>query len=87
MGNFNHPCDNPSLLSKLKLKNVNRLVTGHLNIIPFSGKFDQLKVVIENNIGILTVTESRINSSFSSPQFVIEGLLMTFRFDRNRSVG
>ena len=78
MGNFDQPCDTPSLLSKLKLKNVNRLATGHLNINNFSGKFDQLKVVIENNVGILIVTESKIGSSFSSSQFMIEGFLMTF---------
>ena len=57
--------DTPSILSKLKLKNVNRLVIGHLNINPLSGKFDQLKVVIKNNIDILIVTETKIDLSFS----------------------
>ena len=46
-------CDTPSILSKSKLKNVNRLVIKHLNINSLPGKFDQLKVEIENNIEIL----------------------------------
>ena len=31
-GNVDDPCDTPSLLSKLRFKNFNRLVIGHLNI-------------------------------------------------------
>ena len=84
MGYLDKPCDTPSILSKLKLKNVNRLVTGNLNINSLPGKFDQLKVVIENNIDILIV---KIDSSFSSSQFLIKGFSIPFRFDRNRSGG
>ena len=87
MGNLDEPCDTLSILNKLKLKNVNRLVIGHLNINSLPGKFDQLKVVIENNIGILIVTETKIDSNFSSSQFMTEGFSMPFRFDRNRCGG
>lgn len=75
----------PSVLKKLNLKNVNRLVIGHLIINSLPGKFEQLKVVIENNFDILISTETKIESSFSSSQFMIEGFLMHFRFDRNSS--
>ena len=54
---------------------------------PLSGKFDQLKVVIKNNIDILIVTETKIDLSFSNSQFMTEGFSMPFRFDRNRSGG
>ena len=54
--NFDESCDTPSILSKLKLKNVNKLVTGHLNVNSLPGKFDKLKVVIKSNIDILIVT-------------------------------
>ena len=87
MVNLDEPCDTPSILNKLKAKNVNRLVIGHLNINSLPGKFDQLKVVIENNIDILIVTETKIDSNFSSSQFVIKGFTIPFRFDRNRSGG
>ena len=42
-GNLDEPCDTTSILSKLKLKNVNRRVIGHLNISSFEiavGKFE-----------------------------------------------
>lgn len=78
--------DIPSILSKLKLANVNTLVIGYLNINSLAGKFDQLKVVIENNTDILIATEIKINLSFSSSHFMIEGFSMLFS-DRNRSGG
>ena len=73
--NLDELCDTSSTLTKLKLKNVNGLVIGHLNINSLPGKFDQLKVVIENNSDILFVTD------------IIEGFSMLFRFDGNRSGG
>ena len=78
--------DIPSILSKLKLANVNTLVIGYLNINSLAGKFDELKVVIENNTDILIATEIKINLSFSSYHFMIEGFSMLFS-DRNRSGG
>ena len=85
--NFDESCDTPSILSKLKLKNVNKLVTGHLNVNSLPGKFDQLKVVIKSNIDILIVTETKTDSSSSTSQFVIEGFSMSFRFDKNSRGG
>ena len=41
----------------------------------------------ENNIDILIFTETKIDSSFSSSQFMIKGFSVLFRFDRNRSGG
>ena len=47
------PSDTPSILKNLKLKNINRLVLGHLNINSLAGKFDQLKALIKKKILIL----------------------------------
>ena len=52
-------CDTPLLLQNLKLKNTNRLILGHLNLNSIVGKFDHLKVLIENNIDILVLTKTR----------------------------
>ena len=87
LGNLDQPCNTFSILSGLKLKIVNRLVIGHLNMNSLPGKFHQLKIVIKNNIDILIVTENKIHLSFSSSQFMIEGFSVLFRFDRNRSLG
>ena len=57
-------CDTPLLLKNLKLKNTNRLILGHFNINSVVGKSDHLKVLIVNNIDILVLTETKIDSSF-----------------------
>ena len=41
-----------------------------------TGKLDPLKVVIQSNIDILIVTETKNSSSFSTTQFLIEGFSM-----------
>ena len=58
----------------------------HLNTISLPGNFDQLKV-IESNIDVLITPDTKIDFSFSSSQFLVEGLLMHFRFERNRHCG
>ena len=80
-------CDTPLLLRNLKLKNTNRLILEHLNIYSIVGKFDHLKVLIENNIDILVLTETKIDVSFPKAQFRIDGFSGLFRLDRNRFGG
>ena len=53
------------------------MVIGHLNINLLPNKFDQLKkMVIEDNMNTLTITETKTDSRFHNSQFVIEGLLV-----------
>ena len=46
VGDINDHCDTHSILNELRLKNVNKLVIGHLNINSLPNKFDQLKLII-----------------------------------------
>ena len=57
-------CDTPLQLKNIQLKNTDRLISGHLNINSIVGKFDDLKILIENHIDILVLTETKIDSSF-----------------------
>ena len=59
----------------------------HLNINPLASKFDQLKLIIGNNIDILIITETKTDSSFLNSQFMIEGFSMPFSLDRPRFGG
>ena len=61
LGDNNDPSDTLSILKNLKLKNINRLVLGHLNINSLAGKFDQLKALIKRNIDILVLAETKID--------------------------
>ena len=87
LGYNNDPSDTPSILMNLKLKNINRLVLGHLNINSLAGKFDQLKALIKRNIDFLVLAETKIDSSFPNAQFRIDGFSIPFRLDRNRFGG
>ena len=75
------------ILRKLRIKNVNRIVIGSLNINSLSTKFDQLKEVIGKNLDILTIQETKLDSSFPPQQFIIEGYSEPYRLDRNREGG
>ena len=59
----------------------------HLNINPLASKFDQLKLIIGNNIDILIITETKTDTSFLNSQFMIEGFSMPFRLDRTQFGG
>ena len=80
-------CDTHLLLENLKLKNTNRLIVGQLKINSVVRKLDQLKVLLVNNIDILVITETKIDSSFPNAQFRIDGFSALFRLDRNRFGG
>ena len=75
------------LIKKIRIKNVDRVIIGSLNINSLSRKFEQLKSVIGKNFDIFTIQETKIDSSFPAQQFVIEGYSEPYRLDRNREGG
>ena len=44
-----------------------------------------MNCLLKEKIGILFITESKLDSSFTTIQFLIDGLLKPFRFDKNRN--
>ena len=72
---------------EIRVKNVNRIIIGTLNINSLAPKFEQLKEVIGNNIDILTIQETKLDSSFPVSQFLIDGYSEPYRLDRNRNGG
>ena len=75
------------ILLILRVKNVNRLIIGNLNINSISNKFDQLKLFAQGKVDILIVTETKLDSTFPTSQFVTDGYSEPYRFDRNRNGG
>ena len=71
-----------SNIENIRLKNSNRLIVVQLNINSLQNKFDSLVAILHNNVAILLVSEAKINSSFPTPQFKIEGYT-THRLGRN----
>lgn len=71
------------ILKNTKLANVNRLVIAHLNVNSLRNKFESLKLLVKGNIDILVISETKLDESFPTPQFAIEGYSIPFRIDRN----
>ena len=66
---------------------MNRLLIGNLNINSISNKFDQLKLLVRGKVDSLVITETKLDSTFPTSQFLIEGYSEPYRFDRNRNGG
>ena len=77
---------NPDLRA-LRKKNLNKLIIAHLNINSLRNKLEFLKERIQDNIDILMISETRIDASFPTGQFLLNGYSIPFRLDRNAHGG
>ena len=76
-----------NFLYNLKIKNMNRLLVGNLNINSISDKFDQLKLFVRDKVDILVITETKLDSTFPTSQFLTGGYRESYSSDRNRNEG
>ena len=72
-----------NVLKDIKLSNVIRLIIGQLNINSLRNKFETLKYLIKGNLDILIITESKLDNSFPTSQFFIDGYTPPYRLDRD----
>ena len=70
------------LLNRLRCKNIDGLLIGHLNVNSIRNKFHNLSDLIKGKIDLLLVSETKINASFPSNQFKIPGYQLPYRRDR-----
>ena len=54
---------------------------GNLNIKSISNKFDQLKLFVQGEVDDLIVTETKLDSTFPTSQFVIDVYSEPYCFD------
>ena len=64
---------------------MNRLLIDNLSINSISNNFDQLKFLVQGKVDIHVITETKLNSTFPTSQFLIESYNEPYRFDRNRN--
>ena len=74
-------------MHEIRLKNPNRLVFAHININSLRNKFDMLQEVIGNNIDVLLISETKLDASFPSSQFILDGFTPPYRLDRTQHGG
>ena len=92
MVNPTDPLQNESIDAKTALKapclkNLGRLIVGYLNINSIRNKLDALSEINSQNIDILMISETKIDSSFPKQQFVIDGYSVPLRLDRTKDGG
>ena len=67
----------------MKENSPNKLIVGHLNINSIRNTFDFLEDVINRNLDIILLSETKLYNSFPSAQFILKGHGAPYRFDRN----
>ena len=60
-------------LENILLKNISRLIFAQFNINSLRNKFDTLQYIINKNIDVLFISETKIDSLFPLVQFHLEG--------------
>ena len=74
-------------LMSLRVKNLNKLIIGHLSINFLRNKFQLLVHQIKDNIDILMISETKLDEVFLTSQFFINGFSRPHRLDRKCNGG
>ena len=74
-------------MKKLRIRNPNKIIIGNLNINSLPNKFEQLKDITMQHIDILVLTETKLDDTFPTEQFLVNGFSELYRRDRNRNGG
>ena len=70
----------------MRLSCKNNLIIAHLSINSIRNKFDLLKELVSDSIDILILSETKLDGSFPSSQFHIEGYMPPIRADRGEGL-
>ena len=68
---------------KIKVQFPGKLIIAHLNINSLTNKFESLSFMVENNVDMLLISETKLDDSFPSGQFKICGYGMPYQNDAN----
>ena len=75
-------------LSDLRSNNPSNLNSCYLNINSAGNKFTDFQKIINGNVDVISIAETKIDVSFPSAQFAFEGCHLPYRLDvSNRSGG
>ena len=68
-------------LKSLRIHNHSNITFSYLNINLIRKKFDNLKLIINENVDILCISETKIDESFPIAQFLLPGYHKPDRLD------
>ena len=85
MYNTNHNLrkshDIDQVLSDLRSTNLSNLNFCYLNINSVRNKFTDFQEMINGNVDVVSIAETKIDASFPSAQFVLEGYHSPYHLD------
>ena len=67
--------NNSSNLYQVRINNPSRIIFGQININSIRNKFGQLIYIVNNKIDILMVSETKLDETFPTSQFLMQGYL------------
>ena len=74
-------------LKEIKIHSPDKLILVHLNTSSVRNKFEALTYIIDNNIDLLLISETKLDDSFPTAQFQTKGFSVPYRYDRNGKGG
>ena len=74
------------LLQNLRIRNIDKIIIGHLNINSIRNKFELFADLVKDRVDLILISETKLNDSFPTPQFNIAGY-SALRRDRNENGG
>ena len=69
-------------LKDVRIKNLNRFDLAHLSINSLRNKHNFFTNPIKWNVGVLVISETKLDSIFSTSQFKIPGYPIPFKLDQ-----
>ena len=74
--------NNNSNLHQARINNPSRIIFGHINIKSIRNEFEQLIYIVNNEIDILMISETRLDDTFPTSQFLMQCYSTHFRKDQ-----
>ena len=76
-----------SHLSNLRSKNPKNYIFSYININSIRNKFENLCYIVGNNVDVLSIVETKLDSSFPNAQSLLSGFHEPLRLDISHRSG
>ena len=76
-----HPMSSLDWLKSLRIHNYSNITLSHLNLNSIRKNFDDFKLIINENVDILCIAETKIDEFFPTAQFVLLGYRKPYCLD------
>ena len=74
-------------IKHLKLENPDNVAISYLNINSIRNKFENFTGIVQNNLDVLVIAETKLDKTFPTSQFCIPGFKQPYRLDISGNSG